>query len=73
MLLFFASLPVVRAKKQWDLPLPNAANMSFCFYSFLLLSMFMYIPLFPQLYGHMIKQRKKVLGGTPSQDRPKKD
>lgn len=73
MLLFFASLPVVRAKQQWDLPLPNAVNMGFSFYGFLVLSMFLYIPLFPQLYGHMIKQRGKIIGGSTATDRLKKD
>lgn len=71
MLLFFASLPVVKARRQWELPLPNAINMSFNFYNFLVVSMLLYIPLFPQLYGHMIRQRKKIIGGT--QDRPKID
>lgn len=73
MLLFFASLPVVRAKQQWDLTLPNAVNMGFSFYGFLVLSMFLYIPLFPQLYGHMIKQRGKIIGGSTATDRLKKD
>ena len=69
MLLFFASLPVVKAKEQWDLALPNAMNMGFSFYNFLIFSMFLYIPLFPQLYGHMIKQRHSNL----STERLKKD
>lgn len=71
MLLFFASLPVVKARQQWHLPLPNAANMSFNFYGFLIVSMLLYIPLFPQLYGHMIKQRSKIIGGP--KDRLKAD
>lgn len=70
--MFFASLPVVKAKQHWELPLPNAGNMAFSFYGFLLLSMFLYIPIFPQLYGHMIKQRHKIIG-TASMDRLKKD
>lgn len=64
MLLFFASLPVVKARKQWELELPNAMNVSFSFYYFLIFTMLLYIPLFPQLYGHMIKQRAKILGAA---------
>ena len=63
MLLFFSSLPVVEASGQWSFSLPNAFNISFDFYSFLVFTMFLYIPLFPQLYGHMIKQRRKIIGG----------
>lgn len=63
MLLFLASLPVVKARQQWDLVMPNALNMGFSFYGFLIVSMLLYIPLFPQLYGHMIRQRKKIIGG----------
>lgn len=72
MLLFFASLPVVKARQQWDLALPNALNMGFSFHGFLMLSMFLYIPLFPQLYGHMMMQRKKIIGGA-SADKHKQD
>ena len=91
MLLYFASLPVIWAREQWNYPLPNPANMSFNFYYFLIFTMLLYIPrelirstgvqfiwciilytVFPQLYGHMIKQRKKVIGGEVPMDATKK-
>lgn len=73
MLLFFSSLPVVKARQQWSFSLPNPVNMSFNFYGFLIFSMLLYVPLFPQLYTHMIKQRKKVLGDLALKHRLKKD
>lgn len=72
MLLYFASLPVIRARHQWSLSLPNNANISFSFYYFLIFTMLLYIPLFPQLYGHMIRQRRKVIGGQRSPTPPLK-
>lgn len=63
-MLMFTALPVVKARGQWSYSLPNPANISFSFYYFLCFFMLLYIPLFPQLYGHMIKQRKKVIGGV---------
>lgn len=49
--------------------LPNALNVSFNFYYFLIFFMLSYIPVFPQLYTHMLAQRKKIISG----DRPKTD
>jgi len=72
MLLFFAALPVVKAQRQWSLELPNDYNISFSFYYFLIFSMLLYIPLFPQLYGHMIRQRAKILGQAPTRENQKK-
>ena len=43
--------------------MPNSLNMTFNFYYVLIAIMLSYIPLFPQLYFHMIAQRKKVIGG----------
>ncbi|XP_003386467.1 PREDICTED: very-long-chain (3R)-3-hydroxyacyl-CoA dehydratase 2-like [Amphimedon queenslandica] len=60
-ILFFTALPVVRATQQWSISLPNPLNFAFSYYYFLIFGAFIYIPLFPQLYGHMISQRKKVL------------
>ena len=71
MLLFLSSLPVVKARRQWDISMPNPLNIGFSFYVFLIVSMLLYVPLFPQLYGHMMRQRKKIIGGQ--QQRLKKD
>lgn len=115
MLLYFSSLPVIRARQQWSFPLPNRANVSFNFYYFLVVTMLLYIPrewlhvewllalqwivqllckccwypvnvmvlsslalywshdvVFPQLYGHMIQQRRKIIGGQQSVPTTKK-
>ena len=42
--------------------LPNKLNASFSFPLFILVTMLLYIPLFPPMYMHMFGQRKKVLG-----------
>ena len=42
--------------------LPNSINASFSFPLFILVTMLLYIPLFPPMYMHMFGQRKKVLG-----------
>ncbi|KAL3892152.1 hypothetical protein ACJMK2_004387 [Sinanodonta woodiana] len=56
-------LPYVKSYKLYFMELPNAFNMSFNFYYFLIITMLLYIPIFPQLYLHMFAQRKKVIGG----------
>ena len=45
-----------------SLHLPNTLNTSFSFPLFILVTMLLYIPLFPPMYMHMFGQRKKVLG-----------
>lgn len=49
MMLYFASLPVIWARGQWNYSLPNAANISFNFYYFLVVTMLLYIPCEPCL------------------------
>lgn len=53
----------VAESKLWSFELPNALNFTFSYQYWLLFLMFLYIPLFPQLYLHMFGQRKKILGG----------
>ncbi|XP_076603452.1 very-long-chain (3R)-3-hydroxyacyl-CoA dehydratase 2 [Chaetodon auriga] len=62
LLTIYAALPYVQKTGLYSVTLPNKYNFSFDYYSFLILIMISYIPLFPQLYFHMIRQRKKVLG-----------
>ncbi|KAK9879756.1 hypothetical protein WA026_006818 [Henosepilachna vigintioctopunctata] len=47
----------------WTVQMPNSLNFIFNYRHFLILTMLMYIPLFPQLYLHMFTLRRKVLGG----------
>ncbi|KAG7240337.1 hypothetical protein INR49_026908 [Caranx melampygus] len=62
LLTIYAALPYVQKTGLYSVTLPNKYNFSFDYYTFLILVMISYIPLFPQLYFHMIRQRKKVLG-----------
>uniref|UniRef100_A0A8C5BIJ7 Very-long-chain (3R)-3-hydroxyacyl-CoA dehydratase n=1 Tax=Gadus morhua TaxID=8049 RepID=A0A8C5BIJ7_GADMO len=62
LLTIYAALPYVQKTGLYSITLPNKYNFSFDYYSFLILAMVSYIPLFPQLYFHMLRQRKKVLG-----------
>ncbi|XP_061648800.1 very-long-chain (3R)-3-hydroxyacyl-CoA dehydratase 2 [Phyllopteryx taeniolatus] len=62
LLTIYAALPHVQKMGLYSVTLPNKYNFSFDYHTFLILVMISYIPLFPQLYFHMIRQRKKVLG-----------
>ncbi|XP_013402118.1 very-long-chain (3R)-3-hydroxyacyl-CoA dehydratase 2-like [Lingula anatina] len=59
----FSALPYIKKTAIYTYPLPNRMNMSFDYYTVVIILMLSYIPLFPMLYFHMIGQRKKVLRG----------
>ncbi|XP_065417581.1 very-long-chain (3R)-3-hydroxyacyl-CoA dehydratase 2 isoform X3 [Chrysemys picta bellii] len=61
LLTIYAALPFVRQAGLYSISLPNKYNFSFDYYTFLILVMISYIPIFPQLYFHMLHQRRKVL------------
>ncbi|XP_028363876.1 very-long-chain (3R)-3-hydroxyacyl-CoA dehydratase 1 [Phyllostomus discolor] len=63
LLTIYAALPYVKKTGMFSIRLPNKYNVSFDYYYFLLIIMASYIPLFPQLYFHMLRQRRKVLHG----------
>ncbi|XP_032956689.1 very-long-chain (3R)-3-hydroxyacyl-CoA dehydratase 1 [Rhinolophus ferrumequinum] len=63
LLTIYAALPYVKKTGMFSIRLPNKYNFSFDYYYFLLITMASYIPLFPQLYFHMLRQRRKVLHG----------
>ncbi|KAJ8407131.1 hypothetical protein AAFF_G00288070 [Aldrovandia affinis] len=62
LLTIYAALPYVQKTGLYSVTLPNKYNFSFDYHTFLILTMVSYIPIFPQLYFHMMRQRKKVLG-----------
>uniref|UniRef100_A0A8C4WPF7 Very-long-chain (3R)-3-hydroxyacyl-CoA dehydratase n=1 Tax=Eptatretus burgeri TaxID=7764 RepID=A0A8C4WPF7_EPTBU len=62
--LIYAALPYVHKTGLYSISLPNAYNFSFDYYIFLIIVMLSYIPIFPQLYLHMLGQRRKVIGGA---------
>ncbi|XP_028825218.1 very-long-chain (3R)-3-hydroxyacyl-CoA dehydratase 1 [Denticeps clupeoides] len=59
----YAALPHVRKSEMYSMRLPNKYNVSFDYYIFLIIIMLSYIPLFPQLFLHMLRQRRRVLHG----------
>ncbi|XP_054724785.1 very-long-chain (3R)-3-hydroxyacyl-CoA dehydratase 1-like [Uloborus diversus] len=56
------ALDIIKKTQMFSLLLPNPLNISFSYYYANILMMLTYIPIFPQLFGHMVRQRKKVLG-----------
>ncbi|CAG10209.1 unnamed protein product, partial [Tetraodon nigroviridis] len=59
----YSALPFVRRTGMYSVRLPNLYNVSFDYYYCLIILMLSYIPLFPQLYFHMLRQRRRVLHG----------
>eukprot|EP00096_Caligus_rogercresseyi_P016165 TRINITY_DN8726_c0_g1_i2.p1 TRINITY_DN8726_c0_g1~~TRINITY_DN8726_c0_g1_i2.p1 ORF type:complete len:212 (+),score=55.68 TRINITY_DN8726_c0_g1_i2:148-783(+) len=62
LLSMYAALPEIQSSNAFSISLPNKLNFTFSFYYFIIINMSLYIFGFPTLYGHMMKQRKKVLG-----------
>lgn len=56
------ALPVIRLKGLWSIHLPNPINFALSYDIICVLAVAAYLPGFPQLFGYMLKQRKKVLG-----------
>uniref|UniRef100_A0A914KQX4 Very-long-chain (3R)-3-hydroxyacyl-CoA dehydratase n=1 Tax=Meloidogyne incognita TaxID=6306 RepID=A0A914KQX4_MELIC len=71
LLTMFAALPEIGERKHLTIEMPNVVNFAFHFYWAVVLLALTYIPLFPQLYGYMFVQRKKVLGGTAQKSEKK--
>ncbi|OWR46456.1 tyrosine phosphatase [Danaus plexippus plexippus] len=62
LLCMYHSLDEVVEKQLFTVSMPNTWNFIFNYYYFLVFYMSLYIPLFPYLFGHMLKQRRKMLG-----------
>uniref|UniRef100_A0A2A4IV79 Very-long-chain (3R)-3-hydroxyacyl-CoA dehydratase n=1 Tax=Heliothis virescens TaxID=7102 RepID=A0A2A4IV79_HELVI len=62
LLCMYHSLDEVVEKQLLTISMPNTWNVAFNYYYFLVFYMFLYIPIFPFLYGHMLAQRRKMLG-----------
>ncbi|RZF36620.1 hypothetical protein LSTR_LSTR007323 [Laodelphax striatellus] len=71
LLCFYWAQHYVAKTKAWSYELPNTLNFTFSYNYFLLAVMFSYIPLFPQMYMHMVNQRKKIIGGQTSEKKAK--
>ena len=57
------ALPTLRSSGKWGIAMPNAWNFAFTYWIACCIAVLAYIPGFPQLYGYMVAQRKKTLGG----------
>lgn len=57
------ALPELKRTGKWSITMPNAYNFAFSYYAACVLAMITYIPGLPQLYGYMLANRRKVLGG----------
>lgn len=62
LLCMYYSLDEIAENNLFSVSMPNSWNFAFSYYYFLIFYMFLYLPLFPVLFGHMMSQRKKVLG-----------
>lgn len=56
-----SALPYIKRRKLFTMTLPNAANFSFDYHLAVILIIASYAPFFPQLFGHLLKQRTKFL------------
>ena len=57
----YYALPAIKEHNLTSLYMPNSLNWSFDSYTFVLIVLVGYIPGFPKLYLHMLRQRGKYL------------
>lgn len=62
------SLDTIKKKQFYSILLPNPLNISLSHYYIAILILLAYIPIFPQLFYHMVRQRKKVLSDAPKKE-----
>ncbi|XP_063634640.1 very-long-chain (3R)-3-hydroxyacyl-CoA dehydratase hpo-8 [Cydia splendana] len=65
LLCMYHALDEIAERQLWTVSMPNPYNFVFSYYHFLVFYMFLYVPLFPVLFGHMMSQRRKMLGKDP--------
>ena len=73
LLCMMVALPDIKADQDRNISMPNKLNITFNFYYLIIFLMFLYIPIFPQLYCHMLRQRKKILGRQPQSESKKNE
>ena len=71
LLCMYVALPDIKRDDTRNIAMPNKFNVTFNFYYLVIILMVLYFPGFPQMYCHMLRQRRKVLG-RPSQTDGKK-
>lgn len=62
LLCMYHSLEEIAEKQLFTVSMPNKWNFIFNYQYVLIFYMLLYIPFFPYLFGHMLKQRRKMLG-----------
>ena len=72
LLCMFSALPAIKSSQEdRNITMPNSWNFTFNFYYFVAILMAFYVPGFPQMYCHMLRQRKKVLGRQSNDEKQK--
>ena len=66
MTMVYLAMPSIRKERPLSFSMPNRINFAFDYYVFCWLAIACYVPGLPELYFHMLRQRKKILG-QPSQ------
>eukprot|EP01101_Sappina_pedata_P006934 TRINITY_DN3563_c0_g1_i1.p1 TRINITY_DN3563_c0_g1~~TRINITY_DN3563_c0_g1_i1.p1 ORF type:complete len:240 (-),score=100.73 TRINITY_DN3563_c0_g1_i1:91-768(-) len=64
--LVILSIPIAHESGIFSITMPNALNFGFSFEFLLYAIALSYLPGLPMMYGHMLSQRKKVLGAKPA-------
>eukprot|EP00744_Colponema_vietnamica_P004628 GILI01006875.1.p1 GENE.GILI01006875.1~~GILI01006875.1.p1 ORF type:complete len:237 (-),score=64.04 GILI01006875.1:602-1270(-) len=65
MMTMYKALPYIAEKQSLSISLPNRYNFAFNYYGFVVVSLALLYPLGTYvLYGYMLSQRKKVIGGA---------
>jgi very-long-chain (3R)-3-hydroxyacyl-CoA dehydratase len=72
LLVYWASLGYLERTKMWTIEMPNKLNIALSLWSAIAMVMLIYIPLFPQMYMHMVYQRKRTLGSPETKKIQKK-
>lgn len=63
MTMVYLAMPTIKKNRPLSIHMPNAWNFALDYYVACWLGVAAYVPGLPELYLHMCKQRKKVLGG----------
>lgn len=63
MTMVYLAMPTIRKNRPLSIFMPNAWNFAIDYYVGCWLGVACYVPGLPELYLHMVKQRKKMLGG----------
>ena len=62
MTMVYLAMPTIRKERPLSFSMPNSINFAFDYYWFCWLAIACYVPGLPELYLHMLRQRKKILG-----------